>query len=133
VKSRRSASGDTGRRSTSMDPCCDQRSDAAYGAHLRFDHGVACRQGCGHAVAAVTHDESVALACESHWRCVATLLEPHAVELDRRCAEAGHCALTDADLVERRPDCLVLVPVHGSSSPRSAIGGADGWSRTTTA
>jgi len=113
------SSGDTGRRSTSMDPCCDQDSDAAYGAHLSFDHGVSCRQNGGHAVAAVTHDERVALACESHGRCLATLLEPLSIQLERRRAEAGHRAPADADLVERCPDRLVRV--HGSSSPRSAI------------
>ena len=113
------SSGTTGRRSTSMDPCGDQEADTAYGAHLRLDHGVSCRQSGCHAVAAVTHDERVSVARESNRRCLATLLEPLSVPLDRRRAEAGHRALADADVVERRPDRLVRV--HGASSPRSAI------------
>ena len=102
--------------STSVDPGRDQSSDATYGAHLRFDHGVSCCQGGGHSVTAVTYDERIALSCESHRWCVATLLEPYAVELDRRHTETGDRALADADLVERCPDRLLLVRAHGPSS-----------------
>jgi hypothetical protein len=113
------SSGSTGRRSTSMDPSGDQDSHAAYGAHLCLDHGVSCRQSGCHAVAAVADDERVTLARESNRRCLATLLQPLAVQLDCRFAEAGNRALADADVVERCPDRLVRE--HGASSPRSAI------------
>jgi len=102
-----------------MDPSDDQDSDTPYGADLCLDDGVSCRQSGCYTVAAVTHDERVTLARESNRRCLATLLEPLSVPLDRRRAEARHRALADADVVERSPDRLVRV--HCASSPRSAI------------
>jgi len=73
---------------------------SGYGPHLRFDEAVACRErGCD-PMSPVPHYADVAGSCDPDRRRLATLLEPAAILLDRRRAQAAKRAPAHRDLGE---------------------------------
>src|SRR5919204_1052439 len=115
-----------GPRRTPAAQSCPRRP--CYPAHHRLDLQVPGGEGGGDAVAAVAHDEPVALSGEAHGRGLPALLEPLTVTLDRRRAEAARTALADANPHERHPDRCLLLGAHASSLLSTVDG--DGGSRT---
>jgi hypothetical protein len=71
---------------------------------------------------AVADDEAVAVRSEAHRRRLAALVEPLAIPLDRRRAEAAATACADPDLSERNPDLGVVAVVCAHRHLLSAVG-----------
>jgi hypothetical protein len=70
--------------------------------HVRLDHSVAGSHGGCDAVPAIADVEHVADTRQAHRRCLASLLEPRAVQLDLRLVEA---ATAEANLCQRDQRC----------------------------
>jgi hypothetical protein len=84
----------------------DRPGQGTYLPELGLDEVVAGRDRRGDPVAAVPNEERLAVANELHRRCLAALLQPLPVSLDRRVADTAPTTLADSHSRQRHPQRL---------------------------